>query len=501
MGANKRIVINSLIIFARLCIVSFITLILSRVVLEALGASDYGLYSVVGGIVLLLNVINSAMTTTTYRFLAFEIGKENSQSTKIFNTSAAIHLGFAALILILGIPIGDWYISNYLNVAQERLADAHFVFMISIFTAAINTLSVPYQGLLVAYEKFSATAIIDIVTNLIKLAIILLVIYSETNRLRLYSVIMGGCMLLQCMLYFLYCRRYYAKVVRLQKNSEISLYKQMLSFSGWTMFGAAANIGKVQGSSIVLNFFFGTAVNAAYAIANQLETFILMFSRTLNSSVVPQTTKSYSAGDRERAIQLTSHVSKYTFFLMSVVAFPVLIETDFLLGLWLKEVPDFTVGFSQLIILGGLLGCLGEGVPNLINASGKIKAYQIVVHTILLLGLPISFLLFKFGANPYTIASVYCFIGFFNSFVKLGMSYRVVKFDMKSFLLTSHLRIFLVAVPLVVYAYFRPDLSGTSGHLLSMILSEIILVASIYTLGLNRNERNTLIQFIKSKIH
>ena len=500
MGANKKIAINSLIIFGRLCIVSAITLILSRVVLDALGASDYGLYSVVGGIVLLLNVINSAMTTTTYRFLAFEIGKEESNACKIFNTSAAIHLCFALLILILGIPIGEWYISNYLNVSPDKLGDAHFVFHISIITAAINTISVPYQGLLVAYEKFSATALIDIITNVVKLIIIFLFIYSDTNRLQLYSIIMGSCMLFQSILYFAYCKKKHAEVLILDLSKDIALYKQMLSFSGWTMFGAAANVGKTQGSSVILNLFFGTVVNASYAIANQLETFILMFSRTLNSSVVPQTTKSYSAGDQERAIQLSSHISKYTFFLMSMAAFPVLIETEFLLGIWLKEIPDYSVVFSQLIILGGLLGCLGEGIPNLINASGKIKAYQIVVHTILLSGLPISFFLFKQGANPYAIAIVYCFIGFFNSFVKLGMVYRVVKFNIRTFLMTSHLRIFLVSIPLIIYACFRPHWEGILGHLSSFALAEIVLLMSIYIFGLSQGERNTLIQFVKSKI-
>lgn len=504
MNENRKIAFNSIIIYVRLCVVSLITLILSRVVLDALGASDFGLYSVVGGIVLLLNVVNSSMGSTTYRYLAFELGKGVTGNTnKTFNTSFIIHVYFAATIILLGAPLGEFYISHYLNVPDGSLSDARFVFHISIITAALNTMLTPYQGLLVAYEKFSANAIIDVVTNLLKLIVIFLVIYSDTNRLRLYSLIMLGYTVANCLGYVFYCWKKHRDVVRFHKYTDNSLYKEMLSFSGWTLFGAAANVGKTQGSAVVINYFFGTIVNAAYSVAHQIEMFILMFARSLNAAAVPQTTKNYSAGNMARSINLTSYVSKYTFILMALISFPVLIEMDFLLGLWLKEVPEGAASFCKLAVLCNLLGCLGEGIPNLINACGKIKAYQVVVHTILILGLPISFFLYKAGSNMYTIVIVFCVINFVNSFVKLIMLRRVVQFDVLSFMKISHLRILSMSIPLVLFYYIyvsHINPRNIIGHVVGILSSVVFFAIVVLVLGLEKTERTKIRNFIEKKI-
>lgn len=502
MNDNKKIAINSIIIYVRLCVVSLISVILSRVVLDALGASDFGLYNVVGGIVLLLNVLNSSMTSTTYRYLAFEIGKgESGDPNKIFNTSRFIHLFFAILIILIGEPIGEYYILHYLNVLPESIPNAQFVFRLSIISAAINTFFVPNQGLLVAYEKFNVTGIIDIVTNIIKLLLVYLFIYSEGNRIQIYSVIMLSYTILNSLFYHFYCLRYYPSVTSYRRVQDKALYKDMISFSGWTLFGAFANVGKTQGCTIIINFFFGTIVNAAYAVANQIETFIMSFARTLNSVAVPQITKSYSSGDSNRSITLTSYVSKYTFLLMAFISFPIMLEMDFLLSIWLKEVPVGAGTFCCLITLGNLIGCLGEGIPNLINASGKIKAYQVVVHTILIAGLPISWMVYKLGANPYAICIVYCIINFVNSFVKMGMLRRVVEFDIIAFIKTSHLRIILVSVPLLVYfiAYQKYiHLDSPIGHILGMLFSVLVFLFIVFLLGLETSERKVCFKYIKS---
>lgn len=501
MNGNKKIAINSIIIYIRLIIVSIISIILSRVVLDALGASDYGLYNVVGGIVLLLNIINSSMTSTTYRYLAFELGKgDYGNPNKIFNTSLIIHCCFALLIILVGDPIGEIYIKNYLNVQQDSIADAQFVFRLSIIAAAVNTVFIPNQGLLVAYEKFYANAIIDIFSNIFKLALIVLFIYSDGNRLRLYSIFMAAGSILSSILYWGYCKWRHNDVVHFRFSRDKHLYKEMLSFSGWTMYGAAANVGKNQGSAIIINYFFGTVVNAAYAIAYQVESFIMIFARSLGSAAVPQTTKSYSHGDYERAINLTSYISKYTFLLMAFISFPIILEMDFILNIWLKDVPEGTGTFCKLITLGNLIGCLGEGIPNLINACGKIKAYQIVVHTILLAGLPISIGLYALGYNMYTICIVYCIINFINSFVKLIMLHRVVNFQYWSFMKVSHFRIAMVSVPLlIIYLIYEPATTNI-GSCLGITGSVIVYVVIVYLLGIDANERNKFNSYVKKLI-
>lgn len=498
MNDNKRIAINSIVIFLRLCIVSLVSIIASRVVLDALGASDFGLYNVVGGIVTLLNVANTAMLSTTYRYLAFEIGKrKDGNPNKIFNTSVMIHIGFALFLLIVGIIVGDWYIHNYLNVEQEKLSDAFFVFHVSIATACVSTLFVPFQGLQVAYEKFTVNATIDIISQLVKLGVILLLIYSETSRLRLYSIIMLSYTIFSCVLYVMYCCIHYWKVVRFRVYKDIQLINEMLHYALWTSFGALASVGKSQGSAVIINFFFGTAINAAFAVASQIESFVLVFARSLNSAAVPQITKNFSGGNSERSIRLTSYISKYTFILMSLVAFPVILEMDFLLALWLKDVPNGAATFCRLMILGSLVGCLGEGIPALVNATGNIKMYQIITHSFTLLGLPISFFCYKFGANPYTILVVFLSISFCLAFIRLYLLKRIFDFDVRAFFNVAFVKIVIMSIPMVIfYMLYDTSFCSALGHVIGLILSEIFLVVIILLFGMGTDERRLLKSFI-----
>lgn len=504
MNGNKKIAVNSVVIFVRLCIVSVIGIYASRIVLDALGASDFGLYNVVGGLVVLLNVVNTAMVSTTYRYIAYELGKPEDQRNinKIFNTSFAIHFSFALLIVILGLTLGLWYITNYLNVAPEKISDAIYVLSVSIITTAVSTMLVPYQGLLVAYERFSVNATIDIITSLLRIFLLLTFVYSSGNRLRIYSIIMLSYTLSYSIAYFVYCKWNYNKIINFKIWKDLKLYKEMLAYAGWIVYGAFAYALKSQGSNIIINFFFGTLVNAAYAVANQIESFILSFSRSLNNAAIPQITKNVSGGDTGRSIRLASYISKYTFILMSLVAFPVLLEMDFLLSIWLKNVPEGATTFCKLMVLGGLLDCLGEGISPLVNATGKIKQYVFVIHSVMLLGLPIAYLLYIFGCPSYTISIVFCFVSFICSLLKIYLLYKILQFDVSLFVKTSYLRILLMSIPLIIY-YFLYDTSGfeTKYHIIYGCLSEFFLFLVIAVLGTDRLERIKIYSYIKAKLN
>lgn len=500
MNNNKRIAVNSVIIFVRLCVTTLVAIFASRIVLDALGASDYGLYNVVGGIVTILNVVNSAMLSTTYRYIAFEIGRgENGNSNKVFNTSVAIHACFALFILLLAVTIGEYYISNYLNVLPEKLDDARFVFRISVMTTVVSTILVPYKGLLVAYEKFSVTAILDIAAQLFKLLAVFLILYEAPNKIRAYSLIMMIYTLIECGGYFIYGNKKYYSTVKLKLWSDWKLYKEMLSFAVWTLFGAVASIGKNQGSAIILNFFFGTLVNAAFAVANQVNNFITMFARSLDNAAIPQITKSFSGGEKDRSYRLASYISKYTFFLMLLVAFPVLLEMDFLLGLWLKEVPEGSTIFCQIIILTALLDCLGEGIPAIVNATGDIKKYQIIFHSFTILGLPIAFLLCKLGFGQYTLVWVFCVIMGLSAILRLYLLKKIYNIDIKMFIETSYIKMFYVSIPLLIF-FIIYDSSSFSlwGHIIGMVGSELVLLPVIYVLGLEKKERSIILQCVKN---
>ena len=500
MNENKKLAVNSAILFVRLLVVSFIGLVCARLVLQALGASDYGLYNVVGGFVVLLNVVNTAMITTTYRYIAYELGKgEQGDSNHIFNCSLAIHVAFGVLILVFGLSVGEWYVSNYLNVPPDSVNDAHFVLRVSVLTAAISTFLVPFQGLLVAYEKFYVSAVIDIITNLFKLAAILMLVHMSGDRLRIYSLIMMAYVFISASLFLFYSYRHYPATCRLRLVRDWPLYCEMFSFTGWLLIGAVSSVGKTQGSAMIINYFFGTVVNAAFAISNQVENFILMFSRMLSQAAVPQITKSFSGGDRQRSVKLASYISKYTYILMSLVAFPVIMDMQFLLEVWLKEVPEGTATFCRLMVLGGLIGCMGEGIPALTQASGKIKYFQIILSGISLMGLPIAIVSYNFGAPAYAILVIYCGIWLLSAAVRLVLLKRILGIDIRYFIVTSYSRMLYISLPLVV-AYLSFNLSGLSfgQHIAVLAGLEAFLIFDILALGLDSREREIIRKFLSN---
>ena len=494
MNENKRIAINSIVIFIRLIVISIISLISSRLVLQALGASDYGLYNVVGGIVVVINLLNTAMNSTTYRYIAFELGKgEEGDTNKIFNTSFMIHSILALAILVIGESVGEFYISNYLNILPEKLGDARFVFRISVLTTVLTTLSVPYSGLLVAYERFFTNAIFDIVADVFKLVGIVLLFFFVDERIRIYSLVMLSYNVFLIFLKVIYGRKNFYNTVKIKLYKEWNLYKEMLAFTVWIFVGASATIGKTQGAAIVINYFFGTVVNAAFAIANQVQSFVLMFSNCLNNAAIPQITKSFSGGNQKRTISLTCYISKDTFILMSFVAFPVLLEMDFLLSIWLKVVPDGAADFCRLMVLQGLLDCLGAGIPAMVQATGKIKYFQIVMSTITLVGLPIAFWAFKMGYPPITINVIFCFLIFLSAFVRLYLLKINVKIPIRDFIKISYSRIGLISIPLVViYLFYNPGSFTPIQHSIALIALEFIVVIDVVLLGVDNKERTLL---------
>lgn len=499
MNDNKKIALNSVINFVQLCVITLIGIISSRIVLDALGASDYGLYNVVGGIVTLLNFLNTAMTTTTFRFVAYELGKkEKGNVNKVFNTVFQIHAGFAISILVLGTAIGLWYINNYLNVDPGKLPDARFVFVISIFTTALSTLMVPFQGLLTAYEKFSVNAIISIVSDIVKFALILLFIYTDSSRIRTYSLIMAAYVIIQNGSYLLYCLKKFLNVVRFHFYKDIKLLKDILTFTAWILVGAGASTAETQGSVIVVNYFWGTIVNAGFAVANTVKSFISMFSRNLSRSAIPQITKNFSGGNTGRSINLACYISKYTCILMLVAAFPVMMEMDFLLGLWLKEVPEGTSLYCMLTIIIVLLGGMGEGIYSLISASGKIKMFQLINGGLSILGLPIAFIAYELGAPSCAILIVYAAITLICVFVRLLLIKLELGFDVSPFFKISYLRIFFMIIPLAIaFFLYNPSQFSFLGHFIGLIISEIFLIIVVWIIGLEKRERRMILDLLE----
>lgn len=500
MNQNHKIAKNSLILYFRLIITTIIGLIVTRLVIRYLGVSDYGLYSVVGSIVVLMNFLNTVMISTTYRYIAYELGKEGGKDVnKVFNISLSIHVALLLLVIILAETVGIWYIHKHLNIEPNKVNDAIFVFRCSILATIINIFSIPFQGFITAMEKFGVRASIEILRSVLNLLFVVLLGYIFGNKLRYYAVLMTIVTVLPSSLFIIYCKTKYHKYTRWNLQRDKVKYKEMIGYSGWIMIGAAAQVGKQTGTPVLINYFFGTILNAAFGIANQLNRFLMMFVQSLGEAAIPQIIKSFSGGDHTRTLNLVAYISKYSFFLLLLPGLPILLETNFLIRLWIGEIPEYTITFCKLMIVNILLETLNSGIPAAIQATGKIKWFQIINSTILLLGLPTTFLLFRFGFSPYYSVIVYIIISILNIFINLLLLKRIINFNVKYLLKTSYFRaglVFLFILPLFFIVPIFPE--GILRFAITSFVSFFYYIVIIYILGFDKKERKLIYEVICS---
>jgi len=505
VSQNKIIAKNSLLLYVRLLITSVIGLIATRIVLRNLGVADYGLYGVVGGVVTMMAFLNTIMITTSYRFIAFEMGRNDTNAiNKVFNISLLIHIGMIFVVVALSETLGVWYINNYLKVEPGQMNNALFVFRFSVLATIFNIYSIPFQGLVTALEKFSVRVTIEIIRSVLQLIFVSSLIFYTGDKLRLYAILMAIAALVPSSLFIAYCKKKHVSHTAWALQRDKAKYKEMINYSGWTMIGAAASVGQIQGSVLIINSFFGTILNASFGIANQLNTFVLTFAKNISQAAVPQITKSHSGGDKERVLYLVTYICKYSFFLMLLPALPILLETEYLLKLWLGDVPMYTVTFTQLMIITGLFDAFRAGIPAAIQATGKIKWFHIIMGTILLLSLPISYLLFKLGFLPYYIQIVYIGASLLTTIATLILLRQLIQFNIRFLIKTAYVRIIYIIIlvlPLfLIHGYFQESIARL---ILTVIISTAWFFIIVYLFGLDKLEREKIavnLKRIRNKI-
>lgn len=498
---NHRIYRNTIIIYVRMIIVTIVGLFSSRFVLQALGASDYGLYNVVGGLIAMLNFISTAMATTTRRFINVEMGKPDGNLNRVFNISLLLHAGFALFILLIAETVGLWYIYNMLNVAEGKFADAMFVFQISTIVACIGIINVPYQSLIEANEQFGKAAIIDILTTFVKFGLVLLLLIYSGNALRFYAISICVVTLLSFILYHGICFRQWRETIRFKWYKNSPLYKEILVFNNYTALGAAVSIGKSQGSNLLVNYFFGTVVNAAFAIAYQVESYVYMFVNKLTLAANPQVAKNYAGGSMERVNMLIEKNSKYSILIMTIFFFTFSVELNYVLELWLKDVPPGTTLLCQLTLIDALVRSFSEGTFGFIHASGKIKWFQISSSIILLFNLPIGYFLFSMGYEAYWI--IVCFIAtsvLYRTF-SLYLMNRLLDFEVKKYVINAYLRPLLVICILsfLCVIYKRVELFYSLPNILGIITFPFLSIFLVFMMGFNGNERKIMLDMLAKK--
>lgn len=499
-SANKRIAKNTLYMYVRLFTVMVIGLYTSRLVLNLLGVSDYGLFAVVGGVLGMFTFISSSLAGATSRFFNTEMGKQGGDLNASFCINLLLHFCLAILILALAETVGLWYVYHYLNVAPGKLGDAVFVYQLSIFTACLGIVNSPYQSLFNAHERFKFMAILDIVNSLVRLGcILMLTLYHGSYTLRLYSLIFSLTTVNTFVVYHYVAHRDWAYIIRYRLVRGWHRYKEVLNFGSWNLLATLSYMARSSGSDLVLNSFFGTSVNGAFAISKSVRQYTEELATKFDGASAPQIIQSYAAGDKARYMYLANKIGRVNILLFELIAFPLLMELEFVLHLWLGKVPNGAVEFTFLNVLVGGMSLTCGGIYNVINASGKIKWFKINLSFFFLLCVPLGWLLFRLGYPAYSMLFLFLLADVIQRGVQLVLAKRILDFDSWSYVREAYMRPLLIAAVMAVLLYMRTkiDLDSNWLHILIIIVSILLSSALIYMMGITTGERQKICKKFK----
>ena len=500
---NQRIAKNTLLLYIRMLFTMGISLYTSRAILQVLGVIDYGIYNVVGGIVVLFIFLSNAMTTSTQRFITYELGNGNlEQLRNVFVTSVNIHILISIIVVFLSETIGLWLFDEKMTIPPDRKIAAMWVFQLSILTCVISVMSYPYNAVIIAYEKMSFFAYISVFEALLKLAIVYLLLIGDTDRLITYAVLMALVQLFIRFCYSLYCNRHFpATSYKIYYNKR--LFCEMLVFAGWNLWGNLASILGNQGINILLNIFFSPAVNAARALTISAQGAIRQLTTNFQMALNPQIIKSYAAGQLHDMHQLVFRSSKFSYFLLFVICLPVFMETPFILDLWLKEVPDYTVIFLRFAIIGMLLEGTSNPLMTSAAATGNVKVYQSVVGCIYLLVLPISYISLKLGCAPWSVYIADIFVTIFAYAARLIIISQLIQMSMLSFLKCVLFRVIIVTVISCIIPWLTSITWSEETfirHIVLILISALCALLCSFFIGFDYNERKMCTNYIANNI-
>lgn len=490
--SNKRIAKNTIMLYIRMLITMVVSLYTSRVVLEVLGVDDFGIYNVVGGIVVILSFLNNSMATSTQRFLNFELGTNNKEGVKrVFSTAIVLHLIIGAIILILALTVGFYFLEYEMNIAFDRMVAARYVFVYSILTFIFQTVTVPYNSIIIAHEKMSAYAYLSIVEVFLKLLIVYLIRVIGGDHLITYALLSFIVIVLIRVAYIIYSKRHFEEAVFAHEYIDKQKFKQMFSFSSWSIVGNLGYILHTQGMSIVTNIYFNTAINAAQGIANQVNSAVTSFTTNFQVALNPQIVKSYAAKEIESMHQLIFRGCKFSYFLVLIFTIPIIVEAPQILNIWLTTIPPETVEFVRLILIVTLINSFSNIMSVAQGATGKVKTYQIVLTSLGLLHIPFAMLFFELGFPAYYGTVVYIFLSLILMTTRVLFVTKSIKLKLSEFVKQVCIPTMLVTTIsfLLSIVIHRALPATTLGFICSCLLSIISIIIIIFFVGLNKGER------------
>lgn len=502
LTVNKRMAKNTLFLYFRMGIVLIVSLFTTRIVLQALGVEDYGINNVVCGFVVMFSFLNTSMSNGVQRFYNFSLGCKNEYSVKdVYNTALQIQ-GLLAIILLFFLEtFGLWYIHTQMVIPPERFVAAQWVFQFSTLSLVLLVLQIPYSAVIIAYEKMDYYAYLGIFEVLAKLGIAYAIKHSFVDKLILYGGLNMFVSLICFFLYYFYVKKYFRE---LKSDLKIrrSLFKPMLSFSGWNIFGSFAYMIKSQGLNMLLNIFFGPIVNAARGVSNMVMSAIQGFQANIVIAFRPQIVQSYAAGNDIRVLKLFYSLSKISFILLSMISIPVIIEIDYILYLWLGDtIPTYTNIFTILVLVNMIIGSLNTPVSQVVHATGKMKYYQIGTSLMICSILPISWICLKMGYEPISVYWVSLVVTLLNQiacnlFLRRVYMYSLREYCMKVIVPCIFFTVIVPIFPFVITVFLPPSFFRL---FLTGIVSVSIAILVSYFFILDESEKKMALSFIKRK--
>lgn len=501
---DKLVFKNTLLLYFRTAVTMLIALYTSRVILQVLGVEDYGVYNVVGGVVAMFQTLSSTLAGATQRFITYALGTKDTMRLKqVFSVSARVHLWLAIIIVAVAEIAGVWFLNNHLNISDHRLWAANVVFQCSLASFAFDVISIPYLSAIVAYEKMKAYASIYIIQALMRLGNVFLLQYFTIDKLILYAFLELGVSFVVRLLFTIYCRRKCnnCTIIRVEDRS---LYRQIISFCGWNFLGTSSAVIYLQGGNILLNMFFGVILNAAVGVTNQVQSAVNSFVNNFTIALNPQITKSYAAGDYDKVVKSIFVGSKISFYLLTLIVIPIIINTDYLLHLWLGNVPPYAVIFVQLSLTLAVVNTFFPTVHCALFATGNIKKYQILCLAFNLFNILLIYICFKVGISPIVIYVIPLVTSFFKLAVLTLELKNSFMFPIREFYTkVVFIGISIFITLLVIYNVINVA-SMTSNFLMFILVSlavTFINVIIIYLVALNSDEKRNTVNVLKLKFH
>lgn len=499
---NKRIAKNTLMLYFRMFLIMGVTLFSFRIILKELGEDGYGLYNVVAGVVILFSFLSGAMTQSTQRFLSYHIGKQDfTELQRVFSMSVNVHIVIAGVVLILAETVGLWFLNSYMRFPAGMLTTANIVYQWSVFTFIIQILTVPDQASIISNERMSFYAYFSIIEAILKLSAALLLVFIGGNKVIIYAGTLCGISVCLLFIYRIYCRSNFEHCIY-HYFFDSALFKSIISFSGWNMLGGVGNVGASQGVNIILNIFRGVTLNAAMGVSNQVAAAVSSFVSNMQTAFNPQIIKSYAADEKDYFLSLIFRASRFSFLLIFVIGFPVILCCSTILDIWLTETPQFAVPFTQLIIVFCMIDAISGPLWTAAQASGKIKTYMLIIATMIFTNVPATYIILYLRLSPVWLMVYKVVMNLLIHFTRIGYLHWLIHFPSLTYLKE-------VMLPIILYILIAAPvpflISQYTETLAEDMLLVVFTVCECTAFGLliimNNNERHYLLDKVFRKLN